>query len=99
STLATVSCPFTTLFRSEQRNLDAGAGLERGGLVAAAGRSVAAQAGIGLGDLQVDGAGQLDVRRLVVDEEHVDNQPSDVQLPSARSEEHTSGLQSHLNPV
>ena len=48
----------------EQRHLDHRAGLERRRLGAAAGDRVAAQARIGLGDLQVDGAGQLQVAGL-----------------------------------
>src|SRR5690606_6309028 len=49
----------------EQRHLDLRAGLHGGGLVAAGG-AVALQAGLGLGDLQHDGGGKLDVQRRVV---------------------------------
>ena len=52
----------------EERHLDHRAGLEGGGLRAARG-GVAADAGIGLGDLQLDEVRQLDSDRAVVDEQ------------------------------
>src|SRR5256885_9744430 len=76
--------PYTTLFRSEERDVDRRAGLERRRLVAAARGGVAAQAGVGLGDLELDRRGELQVGRVAVDE---------------RSEEHTSELQSPCNLV
>src|SRR3954469_63682 len=56
----------------EQRHLDRRAGLERRGLVPAAGGGVAAHARLGLGDLELDGGRELDAGRLVVDEQQVD---------------------------
>ena len=47
----------------EERHLDGDAGLERGRLGAAAGGGVALDAGLGLGDLELDEAGSLRPRR------------------------------------
>src|SRR5262245_13304580 len=55
----------------EERNLDHGAGLERRRLRAASG-CVAADAGIRLGDLQLDEVRQLDGDGVAVDEEDLD---------------------------
>src|SRR3954471_6228582 len=56
----------------EEGHLDRGARLERRGLVPAAGDGVAAQTGVGLGDLELDRGRELEVARVAVDEEHVD---------------------------
>src|SRR5690606_19002722 len=53
----------------EQRHLDLGAGLQRGGL-GAAGGAVALEARLGVGDGELDRGGQLDVERGAVVEGH-----------------------------
>src|SRR3954452_18223092 len=55
----------------EQRDPHVHAGLERGRLVAAAARRVAAQSGLGLGHGHLDGARHLDLGRAAVDVENV----------------------------
>src|SRR5690554_1828936 len=49
----------------EQRNLDLVTGLDRG-VLGAAGRTVALQAGLGVRDLEDDGCRKLDVERVAV---------------------------------
>src|SRR5688500_17313699 len=56
----------------EERNLHGHPGLERRGLVAATRRRVAADAGVGLRDGELDRGGHLDVRGPLVDVEKVD---------------------------
>src|SRR5436309_4224582 len=56
----------------EQRDLDHGACLQRGGLGTAARDRVPAQSGVRLADLEIDRAWKLQVSRLAIDEEHLD---------------------------
>src|SRR5436190_15189341 len=56
----------------EQRHLDDRAGLQRRRLRAAAGDRVPTHPRVGLADLQVDRARQLNVGGLLVDEQHID---------------------------
>src|SRR5215218_80871 len=56
----------------EQRDVHGRARLERRRLVAAPGGGVALHAGLGVGDLELDGSRELEVRGLVVDEQQVD---------------------------
>src|SRR5256885_5263853 len=56
----------------EQRHADGGAGLQRRRLVAAARGGVAAQAGLGLGHLELDRGRELHAAGALVDEQDVD---------------------------